>query len=158
MWPCCLNLPGVLGLLFSRGAKPRLFDTGDERAVKWNNPLSESPWTARFSAVNQGGRRKGAACVYLETWHADIEQFLELRDNTGNDAFRTHNLNLANWIPDLFYGGGSGMDGCGLCLIPKSYLTWWICMVKNLKRRIWRRRHKSLPQGKLMPEPFIKKC
>jgi ribonucleoside-diphosphate reductase alpha chain len=54
------------------------------------------------SAVNQGGKRKGAACVYLETWHADIEEFLELRDNTGDEARRTHNLNLANWIPDLF--------------------------------------------------------
>lgn len=54
------------------------------------------------AAVNQGGRRKGACCVYLETWHADIEEFLELRDNTGDDARRTHNLNLANWIPDLF--------------------------------------------------------
>lgn len=54
------------------------------------------------AAVNQGGRRKGACCVYLETWHADIEQFLELRDNTGDEALRTHNLNLANWIPDLF--------------------------------------------------------
>ncbi len=54
------------------------------------------------AAVNQGGRRKGACCVYLESWHADIEQFLELRDNTGDDARRAHNLNLANWIPDLF--------------------------------------------------------
>ena len=54
------------------------------------------------AAVNQGGRRKGACCVYLETWHADIEEFLELRDNTGDDARRTHNLNLANWVPDLF--------------------------------------------------------
>ncbi len=57
---------------------------------------------ASVSAVNQGGRRKGAACVYLETWHPDIEEFLELRDNTGEDARRTHNLNLANWIPDEF--------------------------------------------------------
>jgi len=54
------------------------------------------------AAVNQGGRRKGAACVYLESWHADIEDFLELRENTGDDMRRTHNLNLANWIPDLF--------------------------------------------------------
>jgi ribonucleoside-diphosphate reductase alpha chain len=54
------------------------------------------------AAVNQGGRRKGAACVYLESWHADIEDFLELRENTGDEARRTHNLNLANWIPDLF--------------------------------------------------------
>ncbi len=57
---------------------------------------------ASVSAVNQGGRRKGAACVYLEPWHADIESFLELRDNTGDEARRTHNLNLSNWIPDLF--------------------------------------------------------
>lgn len=57
---------------------------------------------ASVSAVNQGGRRKGAACVYLEPWHPDVEEFLELRDNTGEDARRTHNLNLANWIPDLF--------------------------------------------------------
>ncbi|GAB2829611.1 ribonucleoside-diphosphate reductase subunit alpha [Streptomyces daliensis] len=54
------------------------------------------------AAVNQGGRRKGAACVYLETWHADLEEFLELRDNTGEEARRTHNLNIAHWIPDEF--------------------------------------------------------
>ncbi|MEV0564925.1 ribonucleoside-diphosphate reductase subunit alpha [Dactylosporangium sp. NPDC050588] len=57
---------------------------------------------AGVAAVNQGGRRKGAACVYLEPWHPDIEEFLELRDNTGEEARRTHNLNLANWIPDEF--------------------------------------------------------
>ncbi|MBD0707459.1 MULTISPECIES: ribonucleoside-diphosphate reductase subunit alpha [unclassified Streptomyces] len=57
---------------------------------------------ASVAAVNQGGRRKGAAAVYLETWHADIEEFLELRDNTGEDQRRTHNLNLAHWIPDEF--------------------------------------------------------
>ena len=57
---------------------------------------------ASVAAVNQGGRRKGAACVYLEPWHPDIEEFLELRDNTGEEARRTHNLNLANWIPDEF--------------------------------------------------------
>ena len=65
--------------------------------VPWLKTLDSS-----VSAVNQGGRRKGAACVYLETWHADIEQFLELKDNVGDHARRTHNLNLANWIPDLF--------------------------------------------------------
>lgn len=54
------------------------------------------------AAVNQGGKRKGAACIYLETWHADILDFLQLRNNTGDEASRTHNLNLANWIPDLF--------------------------------------------------------
>mgnify|MGYP003433734754 FL=1 len=53
-------------------------------------------------AVNQGGKRKGAACVYLETWHADIEEFLELRKNTGDDRRRCHDINSANWIPDLF--------------------------------------------------------
>jgi ribonucleoside-diphosphate reductase alpha chain len=57
---------------------------------------------ASVAAVNQGGRRKGAACAYLEPWHPDVEEFLELRDNTGEDARRTHNLNLANWIPDEF--------------------------------------------------------
>ncbi|MCY1056777.1 ribonucleoside-diphosphate reductase subunit alpha [Nannocystis sp. SCPEA4] len=64
------------------------------------------PWLktldASVAAVNQGGKRKGACCVYLESWHADIEAFLELRDNTGDEASRTHNLNLANWVPDLF--------------------------------------------------------
>ena len=54
------------------------------------------------AAVNQGGRRKGACCIYLETWHADVEAFLELRENTGDEQQRTHNLNLANWVPDLF--------------------------------------------------------
>ena len=53
-------------------------------------------------AVNQGGKRKGAVCAYLETWHADIEEFLELRKNTGDDRRRTHDMNTANWIPDLF--------------------------------------------------------
>jgi ribonucleoside-diphosphate reductase alpha chain len=53
-------------------------------------------------AVNQGGKRKGAVCCYLETWHLDIEEFLELRKNTGDDRRRTHDMNTANWIPDLF--------------------------------------------------------
>jgi ribonucleoside-diphosphate reductase alpha chain len=64
------------------------------------------PWLktldASVAAVNQGGKRKGAACVYLETWHADIEEFLELRDSTGDEARRARNINLANWVPDLF--------------------------------------------------------
>jgi ribonucleoside-diphosphate reductase alpha chain len=76
--------------------------------IKGTNGLSNGivPWLktldSSVQAVNQGGRRKGAACVYLETWHADIEDFLELRDNTGDDSRRTHNLNIANWVPDLF--------------------------------------------------------
>jgi ribonucleoside-diphosphate reductase alpha chain len=65
--------------------------------VPWLKTLDSS-----VAAVNQGGRRKGAACIYLESWHADIEEFLQLRDNTGDEAQRTHNLNLANWVPDLF--------------------------------------------------------
>ena len=65
--------------------------------VPWLKTLDSS-----VAAVNQGGRRKGAACVYLETWHADIEEFLDLRDNGGDESRRTHNLNLANWIPDIF--------------------------------------------------------
>ncbi len=76
--------------------------------IRGTNGLSNGivPWLktldSSVAAVNQGGRRKGAACVYLESWHADIEQFLELRDNTGDHARRTHNINLANWVPDLF--------------------------------------------------------
>ena len=53
-------------------------------------------------AVNQGGKRKGAMCAYLETWHLDIEDFLDLRKNTGEERRRTHDMNTANWIPDLF--------------------------------------------------------
>jgi ribonucleoside-diphosphate reductase alpha chain len=76
--------------------------------IESTNGLSSGivPWLktldASVAAVNQGGKRKGACCVYLEPWHADIEEFLELRDNTGDEAKRAHNLNLANWIPDLF--------------------------------------------------------
>lgn len=76
--------------------------------IKGTNGLSNGivPWLktldSSVSSVNQGGRRKGACCVYLESWHADIEEFLELRDNTGDPQNRTHNLNLANWVPDLF--------------------------------------------------------
>jgi len=76
--------------------------------IRSTNGLSNGvvPWLktldSSVAAVNQGGKRKGAACVYLEPWHADIESFLELRDNTGDEGRRTHHLNLANWIPDLF--------------------------------------------------------
>lgn len=57
---------------------------------------------ASVNAVNQGGKRKGACCVYLEPWHDDIFEFLALKENTGDEARRTHNLNIANWIPDIF--------------------------------------------------------
>jgi ribonucleoside-diphosphate reductase alpha chain len=76
--------------------------------IRATNGLSNGvvPWLktldSSVAAVNQGGKRKGAACVYLEPWHADIESFLELRDNTGDEGRRAHHLNLANWIPDLF--------------------------------------------------------
>lgn len=76
--------------------------------IKGTNGRSSGigPWLktldSSVAAVNQGGRRKGACCVYLETWHADIEMFLELKDNTGDESQRTHNLNIANWVPDLF--------------------------------------------------------
>lgn len=92
---------GGIGLAYSR-----IRSRGS--LIKGTNGLSNGivPWLKTLDssvmAVNQGGRRKGAACVYLETWHADIEDFLELRDNTGDESRRTHNLNLANWVPDLF--------------------------------------------------------
>jgi ribonucleoside-diphosphate reductase alpha chain len=81
----------------SRGALIRGTNGQSNGIVPWLRTLDSS-----VAAVNQGGRRKGAACVYLEPWHPDIEEFLELRDNTGEDARRAHNLNLANWVPDEF--------------------------------------------------------
>ncbi|MCP3100020.1 ribonucleoside-diphosphate reductase subunit alpha [Myxococcus sp. K15C18031901] len=81
----------------ARGSLIRSTNGHSNGIVPWLKTLDAS-----VAAVNQGGKRKGACCVYLETWHADIEDFLELRDNTGDDARRTHNLNLANWVPDLF--------------------------------------------------------
>ncbi|HEV2637641.1 MAG TPA: ribonucleoside-diphosphate reductase subunit alpha [Actinocrinis sp.] len=81
----------------SRGALIRSTNGKSNGIVPWLRILDAS-----VAAVNQGGRRKGACCAYLEPWHADVEEFLELRDNTGEEARRTHNLNLANWIPDEF--------------------------------------------------------
>jgi len=92
---------GGIGISFSRVR-------GRGALIRGTNGLSNGivPFLrtldASVAAVNQGGRRKGAACVYLEPWHPDVEEFLALRDNTGEDARRTHNLNLANWIPDEF--------------------------------------------------------
>ncbi len=92
---------GGIGIAFSRvrsrGALIRGTNGQSNGIVPFLRTLDSS-----VSAVNQGGRRKGAACVYLEPWHPDVEEFLELRDNTGEDARRTHNLNLAHWIPDEF--------------------------------------------------------
>ncbi len=81
----------------SRGSLIKSTNGHSNGIVPWLKTLDSS-----VAAVNQGGKRKGAACVYLETWHADVEDFLELRDNTGDESRRTHNLNLANWVPDLF--------------------------------------------------------
>jgi ribonucleoside-diphosphate reductase alpha chain len=81
----------------SRGSLIKGTNGHSNGIIPWLKTMDSS-----VAAVNQGGKRKGAACVYLETWHADIEEFLELRDNTGDEAKRTHNLNLANWVPDLF--------------------------------------------------------
>lgn len=92
---------GGIGISFSkvrsRGSLIKGTNGRSSGIAPWLKTLDSS-----VSAVNQGGRRKGACCVYLETWHSDIEEFLELRDNTGDEAQRTHNLNLANWVPDLF--------------------------------------------------------
>jgi ribonucleoside-diphosphate reductase alpha chain len=92
---------GGIGLAFhrirSRGSLIRGTNGHSNGVVPWLKTLDSS-----VAAVNQGGKRKGACCVYLETWHADVEEFLELRDNTGDPARRTYNLNLANWVPDLF--------------------------------------------------------
>ena len=92
---------GGIGLAFHRvrseGSLIRATNGLSNGIVPWLRTLDSS-----VAAVNQGGKRKGACCVYLEPWHADIEQFLELRENTGDLSRRTYNLNLANWIPDLF--------------------------------------------------------
>ncbi|WP_460460182.1 ribonucleoside-diphosphate reductase subunit alpha [Angustibacter peucedani] len=92
---------GGIGIAFSRvrsrGALIRGTNGQSNGIVPFLRTLDAS-----VAAVNQGGRRKGAACVYLEPWHPDVEEFLELRDNTGEDARRTHNLNLAHWVPDEF--------------------------------------------------------
>ncbi len=92
---------GGIGLAFHRvrseGSLIRATNGLSNGIVPWLRTLDAS-----VAAVNQGGKRKGACCVYLESWHDDIEQFLEMKDNTGDQARRTYNLNLANWIPDLF--------------------------------------------------------
>ena len=92
---------GGIGLAWhrvrSRGSLIESTNGHSNGIVPWLKTLDAS-----VAAVNQGGKRKGACCVYLEPWHADVEEFLELRDNTGDEAKRTHNLNLANWVCDLF--------------------------------------------------------
>ena len=109
---------GGIGLSYSRvrsrGSLIRSTNGLSNGIVPWLKTLDAS-----VAAVNQGGKRKGAACVYIESWHADLEEFLELRDNTGDEARRTHNLNLANWIPDLFMRRVES-DGIWSLFDPKS--------------------------------------
>ena len=85
-------------------------------------------------AVNQGGKRKGAVCAYLETWHKDIEEFLELRKNTGDERRRTHDMNTANWIPDLFMKRVLEEGKIGLYFLRMKYLIYMIYMAKLLKK------------------------
>lgn len=117
---------GGIGLAYhrvrSRGSLIKSTNGHSSGIVPWLKTLDAS-----VAAVNQGGKRKGACCVYLEPWHADIEEFLELRENTGDEASRTHNLNLANWVPDLFMkrveadGNWSLFDPKATPLLPDLY-------------------------------------
>ena len=92
---------GGIGLSFSRVRCRGSLIKGTNGHSKGVVPFLKT-MDSSVAAVNQGGKRKGAACIYIEPWHPDIEEFLELRNNTGDENQRTHNLNLANWIPDLF--------------------------------------------------------
>jgi ribonucleoside-diphosphate reductase alpha chain len=87
-------------------------------------------------AVNQGGKRKGAVCTYLESWHLDIEEFLELRKNTGDDRRRTHDMNTANWIPDLFMRRVME-KGNGPCSPLPTCPTCTTSSASSLKRPMW---------------------
>jgi len=112
---------GGIGLAFHRirseGSLIRATNGLSNGIVPWLRTLDAS-----VAAVNQGGKRKGACCVYLEPWHADVESFLEMRDNTGDQARRTYNLNLANWIPDLFMRRADE-DGMWSLFDPKDVPT-----------------------------------
>ncbi len=92
---------GGIGLSYtrvrSRGALIRGTNGKSNGIIPFLKTLDSS-----VSAVNQGGKRKGACCIYLESWHSDILDFLQLRENTGDESLRTYNLNTANWVPDLF--------------------------------------------------------
>ena len=107
---------GGIGIAYhrvrARGSLIQATNGHSSGIVPWLKTLDSS-----VAAVNQGGKRKGACCVYLEPWHADIEEFLELRKNTGDDRRRTHDMNTANWIPDLFL---ERVEGYGI-QIMKGY-------------------------------------
>ena len=99
--PCCPSLQAdwvMIGLRCARWVPTSKGPTAKVRALcRFLKVVNDTA-----VAVNQGGKRKGAVCAYLETWHMDIEEFLDLRKNTGDDRRRTHDMNTANWIPDLF--------------------------------------------------------
>ncbi len=127
---------GGIGLAFhrvrSRGSLIESTNGHSDGIVPWLKTLDAS-----VSAVNQGGRRKGACCVYLEPWHADIEAFLELRNNTGDEAQRTHNLNLANWIPDLFMQRVEADEAWSLFdpkVVPELSDLWGAAFVARYER------------------------
>ena len=99
---------GGIGLAYHRVAVARLADPGHQRPVQRHRAVAARRSTPRSRRSTRAASARAPRCVYLEPWHADIEEFLELRDNTGDEARRTHNLNLANWIPDLFMRAGRG--------------------------------------------------
>ena len=113
---------GGIGLAYhrvrSRGSLMESTNGFSNDTVPWLKTLDAS-----VAAVNQGGKRKGACSVYLESWHADIEEFLQLRNNTGDDASRAHNLNLANWIPNLFMKRVEADESWSL-FDPKALPDW----------------------------------
>lgn len=98
-------------------------------------------------AVNQGGKRKGAVCVYLEVWHLDYEDFLELRKNTGDERRRAHDVNTASWIPDLFFKRLQ-QKGHGLYSAQMMFRDYTMLMGKNLSVCT-----KNM-SGRLIPERF----
>jgi ribonucleoside-diphosphate reductase alpha chain len=105
-------------------------------------------------AVNQGGKRKGAVCAYLETWHLDIEEFLELRKNTGDDRRRTHDMNTANWVPDLFMK--RVMEGADWTLFSPSTCT----ELHDLTGAAFEKKYTEYEQlardGKIKPHKVVK--
>ena len=103
-------------------------------------------------AVNQGGKRRGSGCAYLETWHNDILDFLELRKNTGDDRRRTHDMNTANWIPDLFM---KRMEARGnwTYSAPMKFLIYMTYTEKLLKIVILSMRNKQN-----VAKSLVKKC
>ncbi|MFZ5724083.1 MAG: ribonucleoside-diphosphate reductase subunit alpha [Pseudomonadota bacterium] len=105
-------------------------------------------------AVNQGGKRKGAVCAYLETWHLDIEEFLELRKNTGDDRRRTHDMNTANWIPDLFMK--RVMEGADWTLFSPSTCPELHDLTGTAFEKKYAEYEKLAAEGKIKPFKTVK--